>query len=493
MNEKKYVLFGAGMRGSEALDKLGIKKVMCFIDNNEKLSGQTRKGVSIISLKSFMNGNTNYIIIITPETEAKFLIAEQLEKNGLYNYVFWDDMRTREQLSFIKDSLPIEHFPHAAGYLKKLQREEWEFADRILKLVKGWGCYPFATGGTLIGALRHNGFVPWDDDMDFGLIRNDYEKLVLRCKASEEFLVIHIASTSNFKEYLKQLDRILADNPYKLILLIYRDFLKIVCGNSLFNYQLIEFFSFDYYSDAYDYEDYRRDCIKLAEKLTACKEEAQHYEIIRQAIKSNPMILKNSKSSRIYPGLDNLATMKYLDRNKDWVLASAYFPTQEHSFESGSIPIPHNPDAYMQCEYPDFRHYPKDAGLVKHDRAYVWNELKVFPCGEIVLSRGNAEEIAQLKVIYDLCRSNRVYVRFIYEAEKMLDPIKTRMLLINDEIDFVEATDDFCQFRIKRGIDSGFSGLNIEALETGDFAIPSEGKQLNGNDLVSYIKEYCHG
>ncbi len=69
--------------------------------------------------------------------------------------------------------------------LRKVQLIELEIAKEIRRVCDENDIRYFLYRGTFLGAVRHQGFIPWDDDMDFGMLREDYEKF---CRLAPEKL-----------------------------------------------------------------------------------------------------------------------------------------------------------------------------------------------------------------------------------------------------------------------------------------------------------------
>lgn len=69
--------------------------------------------------------------------------------------------------------------------LRKVQMTQLEIAKEIRRVCDENGIRYFLAAGTMLGAVRHGGFIPWDDDMDLGMLREDYEKF---CRIAPEKL-----------------------------------------------------------------------------------------------------------------------------------------------------------------------------------------------------------------------------------------------------------------------------------------------------------------
>ena len=62
--------------------------------------------------------------------------------------------------------------------LKKLQVTEIEILIDFAKFCEEHQIDYFCCGGTLLGAVRHQGFIPWDDDIDLGMTREHYDRFL---------------------------------------------------------------------------------------------------------------------------------------------------------------------------------------------------------------------------------------------------------------------------------------------------------------------------
>lgn len=62
--------------------------------------------------------------------------------------------------------------------LQRVKEIELEILKEFIRICEKHDLRYFAYGGTAIGAVRHKGFIPWDDDIDVGMVRDEYEKFM---------------------------------------------------------------------------------------------------------------------------------------------------------------------------------------------------------------------------------------------------------------------------------------------------------------------------
>lgn len=66
--------------------------------------------------------------------------------------------------------------------IQQLKLIEFDLLKAVVSVCNNLKIKYFVVGGTLLGAVRHNGFIPWDDDIDIGMLRRDYEMFISKAQ-----------------------------------------------------------------------------------------------------------------------------------------------------------------------------------------------------------------------------------------------------------------------------------------------------------------------
>lgn len=83
---------------------------------------------------------------------------------------------------------------------EKLQNVQLELMDEIHRICEKYQITYYMIAGTLIGAVRHKGFIPWDIDMDIAMMRDDYEKFKIACESenSDQYIYMDYLAAKNY-------------------------------------------------------------------------------------------------------------------------------------------------------------------------------------------------------------------------------------------------------------------------------------------------------
>lgn len=84
--------------------------------------------------------------------------------------------------------------------LRKLQLAQCVIFEDFMKICEENNLNYFITAGCAIGVERHQGFIPWDDDIDIGMLRPEYEKFmeIVKRDYSDKYSILEISQDDNF-------------------------------------------------------------------------------------------------------------------------------------------------------------------------------------------------------------------------------------------------------------------------------------------------------
>ncbi|MDD3593557.1 MAG: LicD family protein [Candidatus Gastranaerophilales bacterium] len=391
--DKKIVIYGAGLYFSE-LQKhcdLSALNIIALCDrkfSNKGIQDSTYKTISPKELYNFdcdiiltavlesetiidhlryviLAGGSNYNIEIIPILKNSFwsnLLSSLTKKHENKEKKLFEMYQTNTlQLKFLQSIIQPEYLKPAGGEIREFQLKTFKFCHNMLKDFEQNDIKYFLTCGSLLGAIRHRGFVPWDDDFDIGMMREDYEKTKLFCE--KNFIKMDLSTVSIKDKNLYPLwQKYFKEYPKQIIYSIDQHHIQIFRGKSIENYENIDIFCHDYYAEDY-YEKEHSNYLQKINRDTQILENYQlMYDFLQKEMKNNPDIVQSS--NKIYYSIDDW--LSYFFPMRGFFTKDMIFPLKQLEFEGELLYVPNDYHAYMSLQYPNYMEMPEDMRFLVH-------------------------------------------------------------------------------------------------------------------------------
>ena len=249
----------------------------------------------------------------------------------------------------------------ASGELREFQLKTFDFCKGIIAKLEELNLPYFPIGGTLIGVLRHQGFVPWDDDFDIGMMRSDYDSFLDFCK--KNYIQIPSGEVSfNLENREYVWNKYMKKYPNKHIFLQTPHHTQIIFGTDINNFVNIDIFPHDYYDESLSLEEYNIYINEIKEKKEIISNFQKVLDFYEKERKINPIFVE--KSNKIYYGLDNIDN--YILKHRGFFSVDMIFPLRRMKFEDGEIWVQNKPLEYAELQYRNCMSMPSDIIISPH-------------------------------------------------------------------------------------------------------------------------------